>query len=240
MRQGLFRIPLPGRHAILNSLVLMKKTDCIRIRELSSLLSVAVLFLLCGPSAGLRAEDILTELRSRQEAVRSVSAEFVQDKHTRLMKKPLRSSGKFFFKRPDRVRWEYGGDTRLQVIFGGQDIWLYYPDLGEADHLSGAAQYSSLLQFDVASLAARYSVSGARHKEGYRVSLVTKGSGPVARMEMELDGSSGFPKVVKLFDSREDVTVITFRSVKVNPELRDEIFRFSPGPDVKVREQAGR
>jgi len=65
----------------------------------------------------------------------------------------IKTSGRFLHKQPDKIRWEYTGSTNMQVIFNGKDLWIYYPDLKEADKLGGMSQYGSILHFDVLSLS---------------------------------------------------------------------------------------
>jgi len=42
-----------------------------------------------------------------QVAVRSVQADFIQEKHLQILAQPLLSQGRFLFKAPDSLRWEY-------------------------------------------------------------------------------------------------------------------------------------
>ncbi len=181
--------------------------------------------------------DVLDEVMVRQAKIRTVEARFTQEKKTVLMKRPIRSEGRFFFRQPDRIRWEYGGSASLHVIFNGRDLWLYYPELKEADRLAGAAQYASLMQFDIASLARNYEATARKENRTYVVRFVPRSKGPISAIEMTMPEETAFPATVKLFDSRNDETLITFTHVKLNAGLREELFAFTPLHGVRVREQ---
>ena len=41
----------------------------------------------------------------------------------------VESSGKFYFARPDRMRWDYLEGQRQVVVGDGNNVWIYQPDL---------------------------------------------------------------------------------------------------------------
>lgn len=181
---------------------------------------------------------ILDDLKTRQAEIRTVSARFIQEKNTKLLVKPIMSYGRFLYKQPDMMRWEYSGGVNMQVIYNNGELWLYYPGLKQADKLSGIPPYSSLMDFDVSSLAADHTVSVKKDGDISLLSFTPKIKGPVRQIEMSFMGPSPFPGIIKLLDSNSEETVITFRDIVINPLIQDELFRFTPEKGVKVKERA--
>jgi outer membrane lipoprotein carrier protein len=200
---------------------------------LAGLHVIFIFFLTSAVHAG-----IVEELKKKQAEIKSVSALFTQEKHTKLLTKPIRSSGRFFYKQPDMIRWEYSGSSTLQVMYNGKELWLYYPELKEADRLSGIPQYSSLMQFDVSSLARDYTITARKEKNVSKLTLVPKTRGPVRQIEMEFAEQSSFPRKIRLTDSNNEETVITFRDARINREIEDGLFNFAPPTGVTVRERS--
>ncbi len=182
--------------------------------------------------------DILDDLMAQQAKMRSVSAAFTQEKKTRLLSKPIKTSGHFLFRQPDGIRWEYSGATSMQVIFNGKDLWLWYPDLKEADKLSGLSQYRSLMRFDVLSLSKDYAITAKKDKSITLLTFLPKAKGPISRIEMELAEGSPFPLLVRLLDRNSEPTIIRFRDIVLNPYIPDSSFTFLPGKDVVIRERS--
>jgi outer membrane lipoprotein carrier protein len=181
--------------------------------------------------------DIVGELKAKQAEIKTVSALFLQEKHTKLLTKPIKSSGRFFYKQPGMVRWEYSGSINMQVIYTGKELWLYYPDLKEADRLTGLPQYSSLMHFDLSSLSGDYTISAKKEKNASMLTLVPKIKGPVRKIEMEFSGQTSFPLAVRMTDSNNEETVIIFSDVRINKNISDEIFRFVPEKGITVKER---
>lgn len=208
------------------------KSSCVSAWRRAGLAVIFISFLASPVNA-----DIVEELKAKQAEIRTVSARFQQEKHTKLLTKPIRSSGRFFYKQPGMVRWEYTGSVDMQVIYNGKELWLYYPELKEADRLTGIPQYSSLMHFDVSSLSGDYIVSSEKKKNVLLLSLVPKTKSPVKRIEMEFSAQAPFPRVIKMTDSNTEETVIIFSDVHINKNVTDELFRFVPGKDVEVKER---
>lgn len=189
-------------------------------------------------SLSVSSADILDDLKAKQAKIKTVSANFTQEKKTKLLTKPIRTDGRFLYKQPDRIRWEYRGSVNLQVLFNGKDIWLYYPELKEADKLTGLSQYGSMMQFDVLTMSRDYTITARKEKNVIFLKLSPKVKGPISRIEMEIPEESSFPQMVKLFDQNNEPTTIIFKDVKLNPDVKDDVFVFVPEKGVVVRERS--
>jgi len=203
--------------------------------RVKKLFFVLLFFLIC---TSLSSADILDDLKAKQAKIKTVSANFTQEKKTKLLTKPIRTDGRFLYKQPDRIRWEYKGNVNLQVIFNGKDIWLYYPELKEADKLTGLSQYGSLMQFDVQTMSRDYTITARKEKTIIFLKFSPKVKGPISQIEMEIPEEASFPRMVKLFDQNNEPTTITFKDIKLNPEIKDDAFIFVPDKGVTVRERS--
>ena len=209
-----------------------------KLRHLIAGLIISLLLVLFCWSATTASADILDDLKAKQGRIKTVSASFTQEKKTKLLTKPIKTEGRFLYKQPDRIRWEYRGSVNLQVIFNGKDIWLYYPELKEADKLSGLSQYGSLMQFDVLTMSRDYTITARKEKTIIYLKFSPKVKGPISQIDMEIPEESSFPHKVKLFDQNNEPTTITFKDIKLNPEIQDSSFTFVPEKGVVVRERS--
>ena len=199
-------------------------------------LNIPLLLILFSASAS--SADILDDLKVKQAKIKTVSANFTQEKKTKLLNKPIKAEGRFLYKQPDRIRWEYKGGMNMQVIFNGKDIWIYYPELKEADKLTGLSQYGSMMQFDVMTMSRDYAIIAKKEKNIIMLRLAPKVKGPISQIDMEIPEESSFPRMVKLIDQNNEPTTITFRDVRLNPDVKDDAFIFLPDKGVVVRERS--
>lgn len=191
-----------------------------------------ILSFTCVSSAG-----IIDELKSGQEKIKSVESQFVQEQNTKLLSKPIKSTGRFIYKQPDKIRWEYKGSVNMLVVYDGRELWIYYPELKEADRLDGIPQYSSMMHFDISRLSRDYKIIAFKKNNLLRLSCIPIGKSLLRRIEMDFLAESSFPFSVKLTDLNEVVTSIIFKDIRINPDISDDMFRFSPDKETTVRER---
>lgn len=83
-------------------------------------LYAAVLFAACMAPGLARAEDYLRKLKERTASITSVQGEFVQETLIPMFAAPVESKGRFVFRRPDSVRWEYTEPMREGLALKGE------------------------------------------------------------------------------------------------------------------------
>lgn len=82
----------------------MQLKRCITLLLFSFLLSIA------GKSAADQSSE------PTQVSLHSIQADFVQEKHLKILKQPIISTGTFTFQRPQSLRWEYKNPIRSILL----------------------------------------------------------------------------------------------------------------------------
>jgi outer membrane lipoprotein-sorting protein len=172
-------------------------------------------------------------IRAAASGIERISAEFVQEKHLAILAKPLVSEGRFFYRRPDALRWEYrspvksvllmhDGGTRRFVESDGrlvedagvrlQAMQVVMPEI--SGWLGGRFQDNSL--FDA-------SLSGI-----HKILLVPKDPGMarfIQRVELLMSDRPGVIDQVLIVESVDAFTRMVFTNTQVNPVLDDRLFQ---------------
>jgi outer membrane lipoprotein-sorting protein len=179
--------------------------------------------------------DILDELRESQKDLKTVRASFSQEKHTELLDRPIKSDGTLAIRSGSGVRWEYEGE--MVVIYDGTDLYFYYTELEEAEKLKGVSGFVGPLAFDIDLLTRDYEVEASRRDGRYVLVLHPRKEMPFKEMEMRYAPGKPFPEEVKIREETGDSTVITFRDVRINAEVPEELFVLKLPPGVPLRER---
>lgn len=80
--------------------------------------------------------ELLGRLQAQHAQYTSFQANFSEQRSTRLLKKPLTSTGKIAFQLPNKFRREITGANPSVTVCNGKDLWLYYPNFKEAEAYS--------------------------------------------------------------------------------------------------------
>jgi outer membrane lipoprotein-sorting protein len=95
-----------------------------------------VAVLLLAQSAGAEpscdsTDSCLRAIEAAQARTETISARFTQTKHLSLLNEPLVSTGRFVFKRPDRMRLEVESPRAATILVKGREITI--PGISDAD-----------------------------------------------------------------------------------------------------------
>ncbi|MBU0513157.1 MAG: outer membrane lipoprotein carrier protein LolA [Proteobacteria bacterium] len=171
---------------------------------------------------------------ARQIDIKTISARFVQIKRLKILNRPLISKGRFFFKAPDSIRWEYvspvrsvlilkNGTARRFVFAGGKFVKdksfraeTVSVTVGEMKNwLSGRMEHSRLFKVKRVSSAP------------VRLRLTPKDKRMTAfiqRVEITFGPKTGVAQRVDIIESQTAATAIEFRDVTINGPLPAKIF----------------
>jgi len=194
------------------------------------------------------AEEMARRVQSHYEAVRDLSAEFVQTSSlASLGPAPEQGSdetrGEVVFAKPGRMRWHYLEPAESLVVSDGEDLWTYDPELGEAQHMPVGRGYLSgaAIQFLMGEgeILETFRVE-ARGCGGPRVALelVPREPASYERLALEVDRESGQVVSTEVVDLFGNVTRVSFSDIRTNTNAPQELFRFEPPEGTEVIEVA--
>lgn len=90
---------------------------------------MGVAALLCAGSVrGADKPALLARLSARARETRTLQGEFTQRSRVKLFKKEMKSSGRFAYERPGRVRWQFLAPDPSTLIVDGDKATLSMPD----------------------------------------------------------------------------------------------------------------
>ena len=147
------------------------------------------------------------------------------------------SSGEVWLSRPERFRWEYGGDFPEVVVADGANIWIYDETLEQVTVKGQAAASVNspmMLLTDLGQLDVQYEVREAGALEEYQL-LELRSRDAESEFERILlglhDDSLGLMVMEDAFGLR---TELQFDEVERNPEIEATRFSFQPPESADV------
>jgi len=199
-----------------------------------------------GQTLNQRFEALLERVQFEQKRLRSLEADFVQEKASEFLATPETSRGSLAFASPDRVRWEYHEPKPISLVIVDDVMLTWYRDVGRAERVKVARQSSQVFQYLNASgsLEAllryfRATVSFPPAGEPYRIELVprfARVARRLASMTLWIDRQRFLPIRVRYVEPNGDVTEYRLENLRVNQPVPDARFVLDLPPDVPVRE----
>ena len=88
-----------------------------------------------GLTLALRSEALVDRIRFEQKRLRTLEADFVQDRVSEFLTVPEESRGQFAYSAPDLVRWDYVSPKPVSLVIREDEMLTWYRDLGKAERV---------------------------------------------------------------------------------------------------------
>ncbi len=165
--------------------------------------------------------------------IRSVQADFVQEKHLAILAHPIVSTGHFTFKAPASLRWEYFTPVHTVLLMDDGSIRKFVRQNGRfvEEHGMGLNSMQIVLQEITGWLDGEITDTptfiAEPEKEGYivlrpRNQALAK---IISRIELKLMGTSGLMESVTLYEGPESFTRMVFAEAVLNEAVLPSVFR---------------
>jgi len=232
-----------------NILLLNRTLKCSIFRNVVLVFGLFATVLFCArpavaqDSVPMQSSTVVDRIQDHYQHTESFSAKFAEELTGAGRPKRVRS-GKVFYKRPGKMRWEFETPQNETVVSDGHKLYNYQPDLNQVIELpierafKSAAPLAFLL--GIGNMRRDFTASlplSTPTDQLIHVNLVPRGGGD--RIEMGLDPSTYDLMTVKVTDALGDTTSITFSAVRTNIQLSDALFNFQVPPGADVVEAPG-
>lgn len=201
-----------------------------KIRSVLLILGAALLPALAQAAA-------VEQLQRFLGGTRTLKADFAQTVSARSGRKPLESGGRLAISRPGKLRWEIVRPAPQLVVGDGEKIWIHDPELQQvtvrkAGQALGGTPAALLAGNN--EIERNFTLREAGSSDGLDWVEAVPKSGDSGFEKLRLGLAGGELRVMELFDSFGQTTLIRFSHIERNVSLAPALFHFTPpaGSDV--------
>lgn len=195
---------------------------------------LAILVLACRPPFAASAANALDGLREKAASVISVRSDFTQETTIPMFAQPMRSSGRFVFKRPHALRWEFTSPMREGFVLNGDEGFRWEggdgtrtPFTPGGDPAAGviARQLVAWITFDMEAIGKEYRIETVSETplKLRMTPLRADVRGVIESISITFT-PEGPASLVELRETRGGGATITFKNAVVNGPLDEREF----------------
>jgi len=179
--------------------------------------------------------DVFSRISLSVKTVQTMSSAFEQERRTAMLKDPMISRGRFYFSKPDKIRWETIDPSPAGFSVNGQEAkrWQGTSGAPEKINLSEAPFLQVLIQqimawtsADFASLKDRYDIR-VNSENPITIGLVPLLAGErdyVAQVTLVFSPDLTYVTSVSIQEKKGDEILIRFTDAVINEPISDERF----------------
>jgi outer membrane lipoprotein-sorting protein len=194
---------------------------------------IAFILMICllAPAVG-RAADDFEQFKKNARAIKTLSCDFVQEKHLKILAKPILSKGRLYFKAPRSVRWEYLAPMKSLTLMskGSARVFLQSEGRWVLDKAQGEAR--GIVMDEINNWFTGRFEENPAFRHTYRPQpapavILTPKEGMknfIARIVLTISGTTGLVEAVEIIENNDNRTKITFKNEKLNAEIPELLF----------------
>ncbi len=192
----------------------------------------------------LTAEDVALRAERKLHSLQSIQANFDQIYYSASMSTPLRERGKFYFKKPELMKWVYVDPEEKIFLYKDGVFQWYVPEdnelirgaLSKEQHeaeiltiISGQKRLSDTYIIEFSSFP-------SERTEAWQLKLTSKEEGEYSYILLELDKKSWLILRAIFFDWAGNKTEYKFTKIKTDVRFSKDMFELKVPPDVEIIE----
>jgi outer membrane lipoprotein carrier protein len=192
-----------------------------------------------------RLDALVERVKTQQATIETMRARFTQHKESELLAQPHDAKGVFFYRAPDRVRWEYEVPEPRVMTIRGEEMLIYYPSDRRAESVSIGRYTEQVFKYlgaggSLETLMKYFSVSAEfpeRAGDPYHLTLLPRYESLRKRlhsMELWIDGARFLPVRMKYTEKAGDLTEYRFEGLELNVEVPESQFDLDLPDGVEV------
>ena len=193
--------------------------------------------------------EIVEHTQARYDATRNFVAAFAQELRVESGAQLIQSSGKVYFAKPGRMRWEYATPEPQTIVADGTVLWIDQPKDQQVLKMPFKEAFQSQtpvsfllgvgrLERDFASIERLPTADDGSLR--LRLKPNAESAGGVGDLVLEIDPVTFDIRGATVTDALGNRTRLTLSDVRRNQEIDDALFRFKPPPGADVIEPPAR
>ena len=176
------------------------------------------------------------KLAAMSESTQTIVSDFVQEKNLSVLSEKIVSKGQFFFKKQNNIRWEYTEPYKYLIIISNNQL-LTRDDKNQKQYdIQSSAMFQEMNRFisgcvqgDILKNDKDYAITYFEGSKSYYVKLVPRNEKMkqmLNEVQIYFDRNDLTVSSLKMIESGDDYTRITFINKKLNTEIPLEKFSF--------------
>lgn len=206
--------------------------------------------------AGKEARDVLALVTKKYTSISTLSAKFKQEAFYRQLNQRTKSEGDVFLKAPafgddgetpGQMRWEYRFPTQDVIVSDGITLWMYQPDIMQAIETDASRGPMPMIMRLLTGFSGVGGALGMEMDDEFTMDVIYDGKDKwgislvpaydedaFKSIVVEISKRSFLVEGVKVTDLYGVETTVTLSDIKINPQLKQGLFRFDPPKGVTI------
>lgn len=188
------------------------------------------------------AEEVALQVEAKLHRLRSIQADFEQIYYPASLSNPLTEKGKFYFKKPDLMRWEYRRPEQKVFLYKRGVFLAYYP---EDKELIQSSLSKEKYETEVLSLLSgqkqltddylvEFNPFPSENPKAWKLKLTPREESDYSHILLEVDERNWLILKAIFLDWAGNKSEFQFSQIKADVQFPQKMFELEVPPDVEI------
>lgn len=209
---------------------------------MKKLLLLTMFVLLSLPSfsatlTGARYKEAAAKINAAAAAMPSMTCDFTQTKHLSMLREKMVSKGKMYYRKPDRLRWEYVSPYKYTFILNGSKVSVAGNKRNDVIDTRNNKLFKEIARIMMSTVTGRalsdtgdFTITIDETTTAWNVTLVPKRKNirqMFSKIILKFRRSDCQVQQIELYEKNGDRTEIKLQNIKTPSAVNDALFNIS-------------
>ena len=180
-------------------------------------------------------KQVLAKMDQSSNALRSLQCDFVQSKRMKILSKEMQSKGILYFKKPDKIRWQYTSPYDYTFIMNGDKVQIKSAKSTKNIDIQGNKIFRQITTIILNTVTG----GGIMNSADFNVELYKSGNIYFAKMlpkkkevkqvyssiEVYFNSALTMVETIKMVEKSGEYTVVKLVAPKINATINESVFK---------------
>lgn len=180
-------------------------------------------------------KQVLAKMDQSSNALRSLQCDFVQSKRMKILSKEMQSKGILYFKKPDKIRWQYMKPYDYTFIMNGDKVQLKSAKSTKNIDIQGNKIFRQISTIILNTVTG----GGIKNSSDFNVELYKSGDVYFAKMlpkkkevkqvyssiEVYFNSALTMVETIKMIEKSGEYTTVKLVAPKLNATINESVFK---------------
>jgi outer membrane lipoprotein carrier protein len=179
-------------------------------------------------------KEIIQKIEKSASAMTAMQCQFTQTKSMKLLSREMKSEGVMYFKKPDKLRWQYTSPYDYTFILNGDKVRIKSTKSTQDINVQGNKMFRQITSIILNSITG----DGLKSTSDFGVEMYKSDKGYFAKLypkkkevkqiynviEIHFDTALTMVNMVKMEEKTGDVTLVRLNNIKTNAPVNETLF----------------
>ena len=180
-------------------------------------------------------KQVLAKMDQSSNALRSLQCDFLQTKRMKILSKEMQSKGILYFKKPDKIRWQYTSPYDYTFIMNGDKVQIKSAKSTKNIDIQGNKIFRQITTIILNTVTG----GGIMNSADFNVELYKSGDIYFAKMlpkkkevkqvyssiEVYFNSALTMVETIKMVEKSGEYTVVKLVAPKINATINESVFK---------------